>query len=77
MPPLGLRVGLVSSEGVSDCVTHTHGGARSPPFARLPCEGGPCTDILAALLEYKVHVKALRSIEPSGSSSGGRCRSRP
>ena len=37
---------------------------------------GPCTDILAAPLEYKVHVKALRSIEPSGLSSGGRCRSR-
>ena len=43
---------------------------------RLPSEGGPCTDILAALLEYKVHVKALRSIEPSGLSGGGRCRSR-
>ena len=42
-------MGLVSSEGVFHCVTHTHGGARSPPFARLPSEGGPCTDVGVAL----------------------------
>ena len=45
-----VRVGLVSSEGVSDCVTHTHGGARSPPFARLPSEGGLCTDVGVVLV---------------------------
>ena len=43
---------------------------------RLLSEGGPCTDVRAALLECKVHVKALRSIEASGLSSGGRCYSR-
>ena len=51
---LGVKGGTGQQEGFSDCVTHMHGGARSPPLAKLPCECRPSTDIRTAILECEV-----------------------